>query len=157
MADVDALLHLSTIRVGVFVAVVLVKRKRLTPVLYFLFIGILPAESGPFIRNFAELGIITIMFALGFEETSGNFLASIKRSWGNALFGALAPFAVACPIADYVRDDPNVSLMCGLAMTATAVSPTMVSLKSLGLQRSKLVTVYLIVTVWCRVDDSSRN
>jgi Kef-type K+ transport system membrane component KefB len=139
----DPLAHLAIIWAAVFGAVVLAKATRLTPVLYFLFlgsllanIGILPAESGAFIRVFAELGIIFIMFALGFEESTDNFLASVKRSWGIALFGALAPFAVAYVIADYVWDDPNISLMCGLAMTATAVSLTMVSLQSLGLQNS---------------------
>jgi len=67
-------------------------------------------------------------------------LAIIKRSWGIALFGALAPFTVAYVIADYVWHDANVALMCGLAMTATAVSLTMVSLKSLGLQQSIVAT-----------------
>jgi Kef-type K+ transport system membrane component KefB len=139
----DPLAHLAIIWAAVFGAVVMAKVTRLTPVLYFLFlgsvlanIGVLPADSGAFIRVFAELGIIFIMFALGFEESTDNFLASIKRSWGIALFGALAPFAVAYVIADYVWDDPNISLMCGLAMTATAVSLTMVSLQSLGLQNS---------------------
>ena len=139
----DPLAHLAIIWAAVFGAVVLAKATRLTPVLYFLFlgsvlanIGVLPAESGAFIRVFAELGIIFIMFALGFEESTDNFLASVKRSWGIALFGALAPFAVAYVIADYVWDDPNIALMCGLAMTATAVSLTMVTLQSLGLQNS---------------------
>ena len=143
----DPLIHLAIIWAGVFAAVVLAKMTRLIPVLYFLFIGsvlantgILPAESGPFIRNFAELGIIIIMFALGFEESTDNFVASIKRSWGIALFGALAPFTVAYVIADYVWQDANIALMCGLAMTATAVSLTMVSLKSLGLQQSIVAT-----------------
>jgi Kef-type K+ transport system membrane component KefB len=139
----DPLAHLAIIWAAVFGAVVMAKVTRMTPVLYFLFlgsvlanIGVLPAESGAFIRVFAELGIIFIMFALGFEESTDNFLASVKRSWGIALFGALAPFAVAYVIADYVWDDPNIALMCGLAMTATAVSLTMVSLQSLGLQNS---------------------
>jgi len=83
----DPLIHLAIIWAGVFAAVVLARMTRLIPVLYFLFVGsvlanmgILPAESGPFIRNFAELGIIIIMFALGFEESTDNFVASIKRS-----------------------------------------------------------------------------
>ncbi len=143
----DPLAHLAVIWAGVFVAVVLAKLTRLTPVLFFLFIGsvlvnigVVPAESGAFIRTFAELGIIIIMFALGFEESTDNFVASVKRSWGIALFGALAPFAVAYVIADYVWQDANIALMCGLAMTATAVSLTMVSLKSLGLQQSVVAT-----------------
>ena len=30
-------------------------------------VGILPKEAHPFIRGFAEIGIIVIMFAIGFE------------------------------------------------------------------------------------------
>jgi Kef-type K+ transport system membrane component KefB len=139
--------HLAIIWAGVFFAVVAAKATRLTPVLYFLFIGsllanlgIVPAESGPFIRNFAELGIIFIMFALGFEESTDSFLTSVKRSWGIALFGALGPFVVAYGLADYIWNDPNVSLMVGLAMTATAVSLTMVSLQGLGLSNTVVAT-----------------
>jgi Kef-type K+ transport system membrane component KefB len=143
----DPLAHLAIIWAGVFAAIVMAKVTRLTPVLFFLFVGsllanlgVLPAESGSFIRVFADLGIIFIMFALGFEESTDKFVASIKRSWGIALFGALAPFVVAYLIADYVWNDPNISLMCGLAMTATAVSLTMVSLQDLGLQQSIVAT-----------------
>ncbi len=143
----DPLAHLAIIWAGVFAAVVMAKMTRLTPVLYFLFIGsllvnigILPVESGAFIRVFAELGIIFIMFALGFEESTDNFLSSVKRSWGIALFGALAPFVVAYVIADYVWNDPNIALMCGLAMTATAVSLTMVTLQSLDLHKTVVAT-----------------
>lgn len=76
----DPLVHLAIIWAAVFAAVVMAKKTRLTPVLYFLFlgsllanIGILPEQSGAFIRVFAELGIIFIMFALGFEESTDNF------------------------------------------------------------------------------------
>ncbi|MFQ6004536.1 MAG: cation:proton antiporter [Woeseia sp.] len=141
------LLHLAIIWAGVFAAVVAAKKTRLTPVLFYLFIGfllvnfgILPGRSGPFIREFAELGIIFIMFALGFEESTDNFIAGVKKSWGIALFGALGPFAVAYVITDYIWNDPNISLMCALAMTATAVSLTMVSLRSEGLQNSVVAT-----------------
>ena len=141
------LLHLAVIWAAVFVAVVAAKKTRLTPVLFFLFmgfllvnLGVLPAESDEFIRVFAELGIIFIMFALGFEESTDNFLASMKKSWGIALFGAIGPFAITYLIVDYIWQDANVSLMSALAMTATAVSLTMVSLRSAGLQNSVVAT-----------------
>ena len=141
------LTHLAIIWAAVFVAVVAAKKTRLTPVLFFLFVGfvlvnvgVLPQQSGEFIRDFAELGIILIMFALGFEESTDNFLDSIKKSWGIALFGALGPFAVAYLIADAIWDDDAISLMCALAMTATAVSLTMVSLRSLNLHNSVVAT-----------------
>lgn len=143
----ESLVHLAIIWAGVFVAVYAAKKTRLTPVLYYLAVGailvnsgILPAAHDPFIRTFAELGIIVIMFALGFEESADNFLASVKRSWGIAFFGAVAPFAVAYAVADYFWADTNLSLMFGLTMTATAVSLTMVSLKSEGLSTSKAAT-----------------
>lgn len=143
----DPLIHLAIIWVGVFVAVFAATKTRLTPVLFFLAmgsllvnLGILPEESHPFIRIFAEIGIILIMFALGFEESTSNFLSSIKRSWGIAFFGAVAPFLTAYLLADYYWDDTNLALMAGLAMTATAVSLTMVSLKTEGLHTSAAAT-----------------
>lgn len=139
----ESLVYLAIIWASVFVASVMADKTRMTPVLFFLFMGavlvntgILPEVSDPFIRVFAELGIIIIMFALGFEESTSDFLKSIKRSWGIALFGALAPFFTAYSMAEYFWNDTNISIMCGLAMTATAVSLTMVSLKSAGLNKT---------------------
>ena len=141
------LAHLAIIWAAVFVAVVAAKKTRLTPVLFFLFmgfllvnVGILPVESDLFIREFSELGIIFIMFSLGFEETTNNFMESMKKSWGIALFGAIGPFAIAFTITDYIWNDTNIALMCALAMTATAVSLTMVSLRSEGLKKSVVAT-----------------
>lgn len=138
---------LAIIWLGVFAASFAAHRTRLTPVLWYLFfgsamvnMGLLPVEMPVFIVDFSELGIILIMFALGFEENTDNFLSSIKRSWGIALFGAIAPFVVAYGLALYFWNDSNVALMCGLAMTATAVSLTMVSLKSEGLNQTPAAT-----------------
>ena len=143
----DPLVQLAIIWAGVLVASVVAARTRLTSVLYFIAfgavmvnIGILPTDTAPFIRGFAELGIILIMFALGFEETTRNFIRSVKRSWGIAFFGAVAPFLTAYFLADYYWGDTHISMMCGLTMTATAVSLTMVSLKGLGLQTSRAAT-----------------
>ncbi len=92
----DPLVHLAIIWAATFAAVVAAKKTRLTPVLFFLFMGcvlanvsVLPLESGAFIRGFAELGIIFIMFSLGFEESTENFMASVKRSWGTLASGSL--------------------------------------------------------------------
>jgi Kef-type K+ transport system membrane component KefB len=143
----EALEQLILIWAAVFVAVVAARKTRLTPVLYFLFlgffmvnIGVLPEGLDPFVRGLSELGIIVIMFALGFEETTSNFLASARRSWGIAFFGALAPFLVAFGVADYFWNDTRVSVLCGLAMTATAVSLTMACLQSEGLSRTPAAT-----------------
>ena len=132
---------------SVFVASFLAHRTRLTPVLWYLFLGsamvnlgILPVQLPDFINNFAELGIITIMFALGFEEDTSNFIKSIKRSWGIAVFGALTPFAVAYSATFYFWGDKHIALLCGLAMASTTVSLSMVSLKTEGLSHTPAAT-----------------
>lgn len=142
-----ALGNLALIWAAVFVAVVAARKTRLTPVLFFLFLGslmvntgLLPEHPDPFIHGFAEVGIIVIMFALGFEENISNFMLSLRKSWGIAFFGALAPFLVTYLLVDYYWDDTNIALMSALAMTATAVSLTMVSLKSMGLQASPVAS-----------------
>jgi len=141
------LFFLAIIWSGVFLSYFLAHKTKLTAVLYFLAfgsvmanVGVLPQESTEFIRVFSEIGIILVMFALGFEEDTSNFVQGIKRSWGIALFGALAPFAVAYYVTISFWHDPKLSLMCGLAMTATAVSLTMVSLKSERLQNTRAST-----------------
>jgi len=134
---------LLIIWVAVLAASYLAARWRLTPVLFFLFfgalvtnLGLLPMEPTPFISGLSEIGIILIMFALGFEESTNRFVKSIKRSWGIAFFGGLVPFLVAFSVASYFWQDRAIALLAGLAMTATAVSLTMVSLKEEGLGRS---------------------
>jgi Kef-type K+ transport system membrane component KefB len=143
----EALEQLALIWVGVFVAIVAAGKTRLTPVLYFLFfgflmvnVGLLPEEPHEFLRAFAELGIIVIMFTLGFEESTSNFLSSAKKSWGIAFFGAIAPFVVAYSVAEYFWNDFQVSVLCGLAMTATAVSLTMACLRTEGLTATPAAT-----------------
>lgn len=144
MKDLESL---AVIWIAVFIAHYLAGRTRLTPVLWFLAMGcilvntgLLPEDPGVFLVDLSELGIIVIMFALGFEESSSAFIKSIKRSWGIALFGALVPFIVAYTVIMQRWGDPNAALLCGLAMTATAVSLTMVSLRSENLHKSAAAT-----------------
>ncbi len=141
------MLFLTIIWSGVYLSHYLAGKTKLTPVLYFLAfgstmvnIGVLPEQGSEFIRGFSEIGIILIMFALGFEEDTQRFIKGIKRSWGIALFGALAPFAAAYSLTLYFWQDSKLAMMCGLAMTATAVSLTMVSLKSEMLQGTEAAT-----------------
>lgn len=141
--------HLSSLAliwITVLFATMVARWTRLTPVLWFLFFGALLANLGlmphadGFIVGLSELGIIVIMFAIGFEEDTGHFIEGLKKSWGIAFFGALFPFLTAYFVADYIWGNINISLMCGLTMTATAVSLTMVSLHSEGLGKSDVAT-----------------
>ena len=139
--------NLTIIWIGVLIAHFMARATRLTPVLFYLFMGavyvntgLLPVEPGEFIRVFAEVGIILIMFALGFEESTDNFVSGLKRSWGIAFFGGISPFLTAYLLALYFWGDGNMALVVGLAMAATAVSLTLMSLKSEGLNKTPAAT-----------------
>ncbi|MBT5185306.1 MAG: cation:proton antiporter [Kordiimonadaceae bacterium] len=143
----DTLENLTIIWIGVLLAHFMARATRLTPVLFYLFMGavyvntgLLPTEPGEFIRVFAEVGIILIMFALGFEESTDNFMTGVKRSWGIAFFGGVAPFLSAYLLALYFWEDSNMALVVGLSMAATAVSLTLMSLKSEGLNKTRAAT-----------------
>ena len=99
-------------------------------------IGILPHEN-IVLEAIGDWGIVFVMFALGFEENVSHFLQGLKRSWGIAVIGAVFPFLAAYYTASFLGYNFNVSMIFGLTMTATAVSLTMVSLKSEGLQTSQ--------------------
>lgn len=146
----EPLVELTIIWGAVYLSYMAAGRIRLTPLLFQLAIeailvntGVIAVKSNEFICIFAELGIIVIMFALGLEERTDHFLDGIRRSWGIALFGAIGPFIAAYGVARWFFADESTALMCGLAMTATAVSLTMVSLRSEGLQRSRGATLIM--------------
>ena len=98
-------------------------------------LGILPEENN-ILKTIGDWGIVFVMFALGFEENITNFMQGLKRSWGIAIIGAFFPFLAGYYTASLFGYGFNVSMIWGLTMTATAVSLTMVSLKSESLQTS---------------------
>ncbi len=112
-------------------------------------IGILP-EHNEILENIGEWGIVFIMFALGFEENVSNFMQNLKKSIWIAVIGALFPFLAGYYTAILFGYGWNVAMIWGLTMTATAVSLTMVSLKSEGLHTSKAATGIMTAAV---VDD----
>jgi Kef-type K+ transport system membrane component KefB len=139
----DVLTLLALVWTAVGLSAVIARVTRLTPVLWYLFFGavmvntgLLPEHPPEFLRDLSMLGIVLIMFALGFEESTEQFLSSIKKSWGIAFFGGIAPFIASYSVAWFIWHDVPIATMCGLAMTATAVSLTMVSLKGEGLAKS---------------------
>ena len=112
-------------------------------------IGILP-EHNEILESIGEWGIVFIMFALGFDENIANFMQGLKKSMGIAIIGAIFPFLAGYYTAILFGYGWNVAMIWGLTMTATAVSLTMVSLKSEGLHTSRAATGIMTAAV---VDD----
>jgi len=90
------------------------------------------------------------MFALGFEEDAKAFVDGVKKAWGIALIGAIFPFLAGYYSALTFGFTQNSVLIWGLTMTATAVSLTMMTLKSLNLHKTKAATGIMTSAV---VDD----
>jgi len=135
-------IYTSIILAIVIVAKILSTKTKTVDVLWLIIfgaiavnIGILPEENS-ILEAIGDWGIVFVMFALGFEENISNFVAGLKRSWGIAIIGAIFPFLAGYYTATLFSYSFNVAMIWGLTMTATAVSLTMVSLKSEGLQSS---------------------
>jgi Kef-type K+ transport system membrane component KefB len=148
-------IELLIVFAGIMLSKILAKKTNTVDVLWYIIIGALLANVGILheeheLEFLGEIGIILVMFALGFEEDISNFLKGIKKAWGIAVIGAIFPFLAGFLSAKFFGFSTNSALIWGLTMTATAVSLTMVSLKSLGLEKTPAATGIMTSAV---VDD----
>lgn len=140
----DDLLYLLLFWVASWLSAVLAEWTRLSPLLYYLMFGCILGNvelvhHTPFLTSFSEFGIAVVFFALGLEENVEHFMEGIKKAWGIAFIGAGVPFCVGfgCSLIFWPDLDMKAAMMGGLAVTATAVSLTMIALKAEGLATSK--------------------
>ncbi len=148
-------LEMFFVFLAILVSKLLAKRTNTVDVLWYILIGAVFGNLGLLEDNeelnfLGEIGIIIVMFALGFEEDLRNFLEGIKKAWGIAVIGAIFPFLAGFLSAKMFGFSTTSALVWGLTMTATAVSITMVTLKSLGLEKTKAATGIMTSAV---VDD----
>lgn len=140
----------------VLIAKLVSKKTRTVDVLWLILAGALLTNLGllpkhnVFLETIGEWGIVFIMFALGLEEDLTRFSQSLKRSMGIALIGAAFPFIAGYGTAYFFGYDHNSAMLWGLTMTATAVSLTMMSLRSDRMHRSTAATGIMTAAV---VDD----
>lgn len=129
--------------IAAYVSDFLAQITKLSPLLFYLVFGVcfsnfeLIPHSEP-VKVIAEVAITLVFFALGFEENVEHFIGGIKKAWGIATIGAFVPFCCGAGCAWFFWPDDGYkpAMMAGLAVTATAVSLTMITLKSKGLERS---------------------
>jgi Kef-type K+ transport system membrane component KefB len=128
-----------------YLAAFCAEHTRLSPLLFYILFGailanfkLVPEKQSQFGYVLSELAITILFFALGLEESVDHFVAGIKKAWGIASIGAIVPFSCGYCCVKFMFDVPETeALMAGLAVTATAVSLTMIALKSEGLATSK--------------------
>lgn len=143
-AVADDLFYLMLFFMASWLSTILAEFTRLSPLLYYLLFGCILGNleivhHTPFLTSFAEFGIAVVFFALGLEENVEHFMEGIKKAWGIAFIGAAVPFCVGfgCSLWFWPDLDIKAAMMGGLAVTATAVSLTMIALKAEGLATSK--------------------
>lgn len=143
-AATDDLLYLLYFWIATFLSTLLAEFTRTSPLLFYLILGCVLGNlkwvhHTEFLTSFAEFSIAVVFFALGFEENVRHFLEGIRKAWGIAFIGAAVPFGCGfgCTMLFWPDIDIKAALMGGLAVTATAVSLTMIALKAEGLATSK--------------------
>jgi len=152
----DLWLYSTTVIFLVVVAKIVASKTSTVDVLWLILlgsigvnIGLLPHEHDA-LEAIGEWGIIFVMFALGFDEDINHFVKGLKRSLGIAVIGAIFPFVAGYYSALFFGFNSYSAMVWGLTMTATAVSLTMVSLRSEHLHKSTASTAIMTAAV---VDD----
>jgi Kef-type K+ transport system membrane component KefB len=90
-------------------------------------------EPNDVIRLLAEIGIILLLFEVGFETDLGRLARAGGKSAGLALVGFLAPFLLGFVLCRYVFElSLLVSLFVGGTLTATSIGVTVRILDEIG-------------------------
>ena len=79
-------LSLSMIFIGVYLSKYLSHKTNTVDVLWFIVIGAILGNIGLVHENHAleflgDIGIVLVMFALGFEEHVASFIKGVKKAW----------------------------------------------------------------------------
>ncbi len=105
---------------------------------------ILLSESGPLLKVLAEIGIMLLLFEIGFE-TDINKLKDVGiQSSILAIGGAVIPFTLGFVVSYlFLNLSLNASLFIGGTLTATSIGITMRVLKDIGIATGKRAQIIL--------------
>jgi Kef-type K+ transport system membrane component KefB len=88
--------------------------------------------GGEAVETLGEIGVLVLMLLVGLE-TDLSVLKSVgKPAFLTALLGAIAPIVVGTAVMRWVGEPNDVALFIGVALAATSVSITAVTLRELG-------------------------
>lgn len=95
-------------------------------------------EPNEVIRLLAEIGIILLLFEVGFETDLGRLVRAGGKSAGLALVGFVAPFVLGFALCRYLFDlSLLISLFAGGTLTATSIGVTVRILEDIGQASSR--------------------
>ena len=105
---------------------------------------ILLSESGPLLKVLAEIGIMLLLFEIGFETDINKLKDVGMQSSILAIGGAVIPFTLGFTVSYLLLDlSLNASLFIGGTLTATSIGITMRVLKDIGIATGKRAQIIL--------------
>lgn len=113
---------------------------------------VLPIHENHYLKAFAEVGVIFVMFTAGLETNLDDIRRTGKVAFLVALAGVLLPLAAGFGIAAIFLPNDGVFtwLFVGVIMTATSVGITVEVLRELGKLQTKVGTVIVSAAI---IDD----
>lgn len=113
---------------------------------------VLPITENHYLKAFAEVGVIFVMFTAGLETNLDDIRRTGKVAFSVALAGVLLPLAAGFGIAALFLPSDGVFtwLFVGVIMTATSVGITVEVLRELGKLQTKVGTVIVSAAI---IDD----
>jgi Kef-type K+ transport system membrane component KefB len=107
--------------------------------------------QGPVFSTLSDIGVILLMLLVGMETDVSALSGIGLSSFMVACAGALLPFFAGAGLAYYyLGQSLNVSLVIGVALSATSVSITAATLRELGQSQSRVGRTILMAAV---IDD----
>ncbi len=169
MGVVDFLFQLGIILISTKLLGILMRKLGLPQVLGFIIAGILigpaiwelmfdvdglmfPISENPYLKAFAEVGVIFVMFTAGLETNLNDIKNTGKMSFVIALSGVLLPLAAGTGLGALFLPEKGFFswLFIGVIMTATSVGITVEVLRELGKLQTKVGTIIMSAAI---IDD----
>ncbi len=166
---VDFLFQLAIILISTKALGILMRRLGLPQVLGFIVAGILigpavwglffdveglifPISENSYLKAFAEVGVIFVMFTAGLETNLNDIKNTGKISFFIALGGVLLPLAAGTGLGALFLPEKGFFswLFIGVIMTATSVGITVEVLRELGKLQTKVGTIIMSAAI---IDD----
>ncbi len=166
---VDFLFQLGIILISTKLLGILMRKLGLPQVLGFIIAGILigpaiwglmfdvdglifPISGNPYLKAFAEVGVIFVMFTAGLETNLNDIKNTGKMSFIIALGGVLLPLAAGTGLGALFLPEKGFFswLFIGVIMTATSVGITVEVLRELGKLQTKVGTIIMSAAI---IDD----
>lgn len=95
-------------------------------------------ESGEFIKEFAEIGVLLLMFLAGLELHLSELAQNKTASALGGVFGVVVPIALGFMVGEFYGFDFSHAMFLGLTLGATSVSISAQTLMELKVLRSRV-------------------